>query len=165
MPPLQGKPRRQAPASQAGGFTLIEILLVIALIAILAGIVIFAINPAKQLADGRNAQRRSDARTIANAVHQYFIDNNLPYSSLLRTGDTCADPANEICKTSGADCGGMYDLSALTNNQKYLAAMPADPSGSAIPNGTGYDITTNANNRVTVCAPKAENGSVISITE
>ncbi|MFH1188342.1 MAG: LamG-like jellyroll fold domain-containing protein [bacterium] len=58
------------------GFTLLEILLVVAAIAILAGVVIIAINPAKQLADVRNAQRQTDVKTVLDAVYQYSIDNN-----------------------------------------------------------------------------------------
>src|SRR5207244_3861546 len=57
------------------GFTLIEILLVIALIAILAGIVIFAINVPRQLGAARNSQRRSDVNNSINALHQYALDS------------------------------------------------------------------------------------------
>ena len=76
------------------GFTLIEILLVVASIAILAGIVIVAINPAKQLVDTRNASRNSAVNTILNAVTQYSIDN----SGVFPAGITAT--ATEICSSA-----------------------------------------------------------------
>ncbi|MCA9364625.1 MAG: type II secretion system protein [Candidatus Moranbacteria bacterium] len=57
-------------------FTMIEMIIVILAISILAAIVILALNPAKQLAETRNAQRSVDVKTVANAVYQYAIDNN-----------------------------------------------------------------------------------------
>ena len=48
------------------GFTLIEVLLVVAIIGILAAIVIIAINPRKQLGDPNDATRRADVTTILN---------------------------------------------------------------------------------------------------
>jgi len=56
-------------------FTLIEILLVIGLIAILAAIVIIAINPARQFAQARDTQRANNIRAISDAIYQYVIDN------------------------------------------------------------------------------------------
>jgi len=54
--------------NKKSGFTLLEILLVVGIIAILAGITIVAINPSKQLAQVRNTERKSDIKQIANAI-------------------------------------------------------------------------------------------------
>ncbi len=145
------------------GFTLIEILLVVAAIAILAGIVILAINPTKQLGDTRNAERRVDVDTILNAAYQYAIDNNGTIPASIPTSATCATPAtNQICKTGGT-CTGLVDLTVLTTSEKYVVSIPFDPTGSST-NGTGYFIAKSANGRVTVCAPSAEQGATISVT-
>ncbi|MCX6793144.1 MAG: prepilin-type N-terminal cleavage/methylation domain-containing protein [Candidatus Falkowbacteria bacterium] len=142
--------------SSKKGFTLIEILLVVAAIAILAGIVIFAINPTKQLGETRNAQRRADVNTILNAVYQYAIDNNGTVPASITTTQT------GICKTGGT-CTGLIDLSVLTASEKYLTSMPFDPSTSTV-NSTGYEIKKTANNRITVVAPGAEQSATISAT-
>jgi type IV pilus assembly protein PilA len=136
------------------GFTLIEILLVVAAIAILAGIVILAINPNKQLGETRNAQRRADVNTILNAVYQYSIDNNgtLP---TIPTAACALVATNEACKlTATGTCSTGVALSVLTTDEKYLTSIPIDPTVSST-NGTGYYITKSANGRVTVCAPSA----------
>lgn len=138
------------------GFTLLEILLVVAAIAILAGIVILAINPTKQLGDTRNAQRKADVNTILNAVYQYSIDNKGVIPSTITTTST------EICKTGGT-CTGLIDLSVLTASEKYLTSMPIDPSSTSA-NGTGYNILKTANGRVTITAPSAEQSLTISVT-
>ncbi|MDO8571052.1 MAG: type II secretion system protein [bacterium] len=146
------------------GFTLLEILLVVAAIAILAGIVILAINPTKQLGDTRNAQRKSDVNTILNAVYQHAVDNNGTLSTaILAENTTCANTVGaEICKTGGV-CTGLTDLSVLTTTQKYLVSMPTDPTGSGT-NNTGYRITKSANGRITLCATSAEQSATVSVT-
>ena len=145
------------------GFTLIEILLVVAAIAILAGIVILAINPNKQLGETRNAQRRADVNTILNALYQYTIDNNGSLPTMPTA--TCALVAtNQVCKlTATGTCSTGVDLSILTTNEKYLTSMPIDPTVSSA-NGTGYYATKSANGRLTVCAPSAEQSATISVT-
>ena len=138
------------------GFTLLEILLVIAIIAILAAIVIIAINPGKQLADARNAQRSTDVNTILNGVYQYAVDNNGNLPTTITT------TATEICNTGGT-CAALIDLGTLTANEKYLVKIPKDPKDSTV-NSSGYTILKTVNNRVTVEATHAENGATITVT-
>jgi type IV pilus assembly protein PilA len=138
------------------GFTLIELLLVIGIIAILAAIVIVAINPTKQLGDARNAQRRADVNTILNAVYQYSIDNNgnLP-ATITGTGTA-------ICKTGASSCTGLIDLTVVTG--KYVVAIPSDPSLTT-GDSAGYTIFRDeTSKRVTVAAPGAEQSATISVT-
>ena len=63
------------------GFTLIEILVVIGIIAILATIVIIAINPARQFAQARNTDRTSSVNAILNAIGQRIADNKGIFAS------------------------------------------------------------------------------------
>lgn len=147
------------------GFTLLEVLLVVAIIAILAGIVILALNPTKQLGDARNSQRRADVNTLLNAVYQYAIDNNGTLPSTITSGSACGVSTQEICRTGGT-CTGLTDLGGtlVTTTAKYLVSMPIDPSSTST-NGTGYQIYKNATtNRVTVCAPGAEQSATISVS-
>lgn len=158
---LPSSSMRKASLQARKGFTLIELLLVIGIIAILASIVIVAINPTKQLGDARDAQRRSDVNTILNAVYQYAIDNNgnLP-SGIPTTG------ALEICATESSDCDTVtpvaVDLDALTGS--YLVKIPVDPQEVVTSTGTNYYIIQDANGRITVSAPGAEQAASISVT-
>lgn len=152
-----------------------EILLVVGIIAILAGIVILAINPTKQLGDARNAQRRSDVLTILNALYQYSLDNNgvMPTDVAGLTASPTCDaggqaPTNEICQEISGDetCTApikLYDT-LVTASSTYLTAIPKDPSVEVGADGTGYGVARLDSGRITVCAPKAESGVTISVT-
>ena len=145
--------------SLKAGFTLIELLLVIGIIAILAAVVIVAINPTKQLGDARNAQRRSDVKSILDAVYQYALDNNGNIPSGITT------TSKEICKSGVAvDCDGAntINLNALTGS--YIVALPTDPQEPSTSTGTNYFIVLTSNSRITVSSPGAEQGATISVT-
>ncbi|MDD5751187.1 MAG: type II secretion system protein [Candidatus Peribacteraceae bacterium] len=144
-------------SSSRRGFTLIELLLVIGIIAILASIVIVAINPTKQLGDARNAQRRSDVNTILNAVYQYAIDHNGTMPGCL--AETAGGP---ICVA--ADCTGVTDGCDLHTDltTSYIVSIPVDPSG-ADGNNSNYSVAI-ASGRVMVTADKPEGGATISVT-
>ncbi|MFA7682269.1 MAG: type II secretion system protein, partial [Candidatus Peribacteraceae bacterium] len=139
----------------------IELLLVIGIIAILASIVIVAINPTKQLGDARNAQRRSDVNTILNAAYQYAIDNSGTLPGNIPTGT-----AKEICITSvtGVTCTNASKVDLATDLVgTYLVGIPQDPQ-SASGASTEYTIVQDDNGRVTVAAPAAEQEATISVT-
>lgn len=145
-----------------GAFTLIEILLVIGLIAILAAIVIVAINPARQISQANNAERKAEINTILDAVNQFSVDNNGTIISEITTATSeicAAGVASTTC--SGA---GLIDLDNLIHNEKYIIDIPVDPQGATTTNGTGYYIKKSSNGRVTVKAPAAEDGEIIEVT-
>lgn len=102
------------------GFTLIELLVVITVMGVLASIVLVVVNPGAQLAKIRNTQRKSDLRTLANALERYYSYNGF-YPS---TGGAW-------CTTSIGVSGVSYQC---TNNAIQtlvtvgsLKKLPTDP--------------------------------------
>jgi len=139
------------------GFTLIEILVVIAIITILSAAVIIAVNPGRQFAQARDTQRWTAVNAILNAVHQNMVDNK----GVFKCGSlTIPGTSTDIAPTPGFDiCACLVPV--------YIASMPADPSTGNYTDCTTYDskffISSSTSSRITVSAPSAEN-QAISVT-
>jgi type IV pilus assembly protein PilA len=150
------------------GFTLIEILVVIGIIAILAAVVLIAINPARQFAQANDSQRESNVNAILNAVGQYMADNQGDITALnITSGDPEADAWDGI---NNDDVDDFCEMIVPT----YMAALPVDPiSGDEAPvevgdcddYETGYEIIQDEDtNRISVRAPETQIGDDIVVT-
>jgi prepilin-type N-terminal cleavage/methylation domain-containing protein len=146
--------RKSRIAANRSGFTLIEILVVLGLIAILAAIVLVAINPARQFAQARDSQRRSNVTTILDAIGQNLADNKGVFTC---PGVTIpVDPAVAgVVGTSGIDL-----RSCLV--PKYIAEMPVDPkTGTAC---VDTACTGGYNTKYTVLQASVANGSRVTVS-
>jgi type IV pilus assembly protein PilA len=153
------------------GFTLIELVVVMGILAALLAIVLVAINPARQFSQANNTQRRSDVNAILNAVHQYAASNRgaLPTGIDTTTRTICGPTGTLACPTLTS-----VDICASTV-PTYVADLPRDPTTGTVTGTppcttatdyyTGYTIVrTAAANRITVAAPSAELSETINVT-
>ena len=139
------------------GFTLIEILIVIGIIAILAAIVIVAINPSKQFAQARNTQREAAVNTILNAIGQRVADNKGVFAGTFGSYTCGALPS------SVANIGtGATDLSCLAPTYIPIG-IPMDPTGGTAAD-TLYTVVQDSVGRVTICAPLHAEASIPGAT-
>lgn len=71
------------------GFTLLELLIVVVIIAILSIAVLFVLNPAETLRKTRDAQRFADLSAVRNAIAIYVTSVSTPYLSGTATNVYC----------------------------------------------------------------------------
>lgn len=112
------------------GFTLVELLIVIALLGIIATIVIAAINPIEQANRASDAGMKADASQIVSAIERYYTAHSVfPWNAV-------------SCSTNG----GTQCLNGLTNGpDDAFPFLSADDSSVGICGATGSACRTTAN--------------------
>lgn len=139
------------------GATLIELIVAVGIITGVFTAVLIAVNPARQFAQSRNAQRSSDTNALFKAISQYAA-----------TRDGAVPPGIDllpktICDGQSATCTSeTVDLSILVPT--FLSVLPKDPSGGASAD-TKYKVYLNDENRPIVIASAAELDECIVIGE
>jgi len=162
------------------GFSLVELLMAIAIVGVLAGLVIVAINPTKQMADARNTQRKFDVHSILNAFGQFSVDSGGVFQPkkvdgvLLIAGCTVGLTPKNLCKPTtqhGTDPGMCGDPNILCIFSRhltgaYIANVPHDPwdaEDTIVEQATvDYLVSSQAPGRFRVDAPSAEGGASIN---
>ncbi|MEY3471124.1 MAG: hypothetical protein RLZZ223_474 [Candidatus Parcubacteria bacterium] len=130
-------------------FTLLEILLVVAVLGVLITMILFFIDPEDQFTEVDDAKRRADVLNIYNAINQYRYDNRgalpegLGYSYV------------EICQPGCEESTSQIDISEELTAYIRSGEIPIDPAevGGEL---TGYKVKLDTNNRIVVSVSNNE---------
>ncbi len=121
------------------GFTLVELLVVIAILAVLAVAVVVVLNPAELLKQARDSTRISDLAALNSAVALYFAD--VAPSSYTAATTTCTS-GTDFPGTSATTCtqntgtvvtgtGWINVPFSSISSGSPLARLPLDPVNSS----------------------------------
>jgi prepilin-type N-terminal cleavage/methylation domain-containing protein len=134
------------------GFTLLELLIVIGILAILSTTIVLVINPAELLRKARDSQRISDLNTVKTAIAYYLTEEGDPsigasdtsYSHV--SGVDCATTANSSSSQSIDGTGWIPVPFGDLAGGSPIANLPVDPNASTSAGDYYYVYLPNATN-------------------
>lgn len=131
------------------GFNLIQIIVTVAVIAVIAGTILYNEDPEKRIGKARDAQRIQELDAITKAIASYALEYHALPGDLslasLGIGEKrvlCSAAAQLTCDGQVKDCVVIDDVNFLG---KHLPVLPVDPEKSDVTD-TGYYITRADNN-------------------
>jgi prepilin-type N-terminal cleavage/methylation domain-containing protein len=134
---LQSRARTKPNGRTATAFTLIELLIVVAIIAILAAIAVP--NFLEAQTRSKISRVKSDLRTLATALESYYVDYN---------SYTCRNTEGENPYLPNTDPYPYWTgFRMLTTPVGYITSLPRDPFGATraaltAPRGAAYGLGT-----------------------
>jgi prepilin-type N-terminal cleavage/methylation domain-containing protein len=152
--------------SVSGGFTLVELLIVIALIAILSVAVLATINPIEQTNKARDAKFKNDAAEVLGALERYYASKSeYPWNDLtfiapgpltIDAGNVLVmdgtDPRFGIVAADGAATGGLL----ITTSELKSSFMSKESFSATVKNQDRMYVYHNGSDSNYVCfCPKA----------
>jgi prepilin-type N-terminal cleavage/methylation domain-containing protein len=173
-------------SSRQKGFTLIEILVVVAIIAILASVVFVALDPLTRFRNTRDSSRWNDVTELSNAIKLDQLDNGGEYIAAINSmaAGSVYMVVNGALMTSGCDDNNASCDTAVTGDaycvnlaglitEGYMGNIPISPKGAVTwddgdnlgDEGTGYTLQRDATGIIHIRSCESENTSEISVSK
>ena len=127
------------------GFTLVELLVVISIIAVLAAVITLVINPLELIKRSKDSSRLKDLQNLSQAINVALQEGSLASSSIVSM--LCKDSGTYPCVgksnegTRITDGTGWVKVNFASQNAIKIPTLPIDPT-----NNTDYHYTYCADN-------------------
>lgn len=136
------KSQKGLALSQPKGFTLLELLIVIAILAVLATVAVLVINPVEYLRQARDSQRVGDLAAVKGAIDLYLTTATTPDLTVGVSGNAARCTAGmtnpftitpcTVSATRAVDGTGWVLVNfGLLSGGSPLTTLPVDPTNNA----------------------------------
>lgn len=115
----------------AQGFTLVELLVVIAIIAILAAIVVLIINPLELLRRSRDAARLTDLANLQQAINVAVQEASNSGNTILCSGNPYPCHGNSSVDGRVSSGTGWVKVNLGANASVSVPTLPVDPTNNS----------------------------------
>lgn len=133
-----------ANKKREGGFTLLELLIVVSIIAILSVALVVVLDPAEALRKSRDAQRISDMASMKTALGLYLTSTTTPYLGGVSANTACeANPGATTVPVSPTKIfyslgGSAITATNLDGASAYAAGNQVAVANVPLTDGTGW---------------------------